>query len=339
MTHVSLAGKGRSGTMACSYLLSLHDDPSPPRLERSYNTKQWAKMRADDMMKVIPEDDSEDDRSKQLLSSGPETPASTQFLDPEDQPQRTETPDLTPPTSAGSTSARSFTASLEGVLDLHTARRMKAGSSPDNKVKQGVSIPSQRRWLYYWALLLAGDAPRHLWAIPPSPSDPNLKAKAKPKRLKVRLTQIILRMKETSVVKKNLVQAASMVIDRTGMAKNGAIEARANGKGHVWVSLARYDDELVELLEKWEAHTRDVGEGEGGVGHMGRRKKGSDHMGTEAINQLFEDGNWDKEKMVRSFARLGTLGDDAVSKGGNEKVGFEHFVELLLRYEFRTGKR
>ena len=51
------AGKGRSGTLACSYLLSLEDSPTPPRLERRYSAKQWAKVRADELMQAMPDDE------------------------------------------------------------------------------------------------------------------------------------------------------------------------------------------------------------------------------------------------------------------------------------------
>lgn len=119
-------------------------------------------------------------------------------------------------------------------------------------------------------------------------------------------------------MKMSLVRAANLVIDHTNLVKNPGVSSTASskgqGQGHIWVSLARYDDELVELLERWEAHTRDDG------GHMGKRKKGVDHMGEEALSKVFEDGRWDKGKMVRSFARLGVIGKDPVLKEDSDKV-------------------
>ena len=81
---------------------------------------------------------------------------------------------ISPPTSRSGTlnlsSGRSFTEALKGVLDLHTSKRMKplspAPSGTDlidenpKKQKQGVSIPSQRRYLHYWSLILNGEAPK-----------------------------------------------------------------------------------------------------------------------------------------------------------------------------------
>ncbi|KAL0958372.1 hypothetical protein HGRIS_000513 [Hohenbuehelia grisea] len=260
------AGKGRSGTMACTYLLTLQDDPSPPQLERSYAAKEWAKIRADDLMAVIPADEAE-----AALQADPSATDEVKI-------QRTDTP-------ASMTSAEHEAAppkvskdSLSNILDLHTSRRMKTPSSPDKQVKQD-----------------------HLWpSTTPRPPSP-----------KVRLTEIKVRLRESSSLKMNLVRAANKVMDYTSSSK-----APKNGKGtgsrggQIWVSLARYDDEFVEFLEKWELHTRDAESG-----RMGHRKKGAEHMGTEAVSEMFADGKWDSGKMVRSFARMGAAGDTSVQEG------------------------
>lgn len=278
--------------MACTYLLTLDEAPSPPKLEQNYTAKQWAKLRTENMMKIIPEDE---DPMPQADSPAPDS-ASASGADTI-QPL----PDL-----SQNNPSKSYKDSLKGVLDLHTAQRMKV-AAPGAKVRQGVSIPSQRRWLHYWALLLAHEAPPHLWNIPPSITGVN------PKRPKVRLTQITLRMKDTSAMRLNLVKAVNAVMDRTSIGKRGSVVANATGNGHVWVSLARYDDEFVGLLERWEALTRDGD-------HLGRRRKGSGDMGTDELNDLFKDGKWDKGKMVRSFARMGATGDDAITKTETENV-------------------
>ncbi|KAJ7512033.1 hypothetical protein B0H11DRAFT_2151772 [Mycena galericulata] len=274
------AGKGRSGTLACTYLLSCDETPRPPVLERSHSASEWAKIRANDVMEAI---EHEEDATPPPLETVTEAQAA-----------EAETPAGAP--------LKSLADSLKGVLDLHTARRMKPPGA-NGKGKQGVSIPSQRRWLHYWALLLAHEAPPHLWsASPPAP------------RPKVRLTRVTLRMREAGAMKLQLVRAATAVIDRTSLGKSGSVQARAAGGGHVWVSLARYDDEFVGLLEKWEAHTR----GEGG--RMGRRRTGSERMDEQALRDVFDDkGKWDNKKMVRSFARLGATGDGALTKTATEE--------------------
>lgn len=302
--------------MACTYLLSLDEDPTPPRLQRSYNSKQWAKIRADHVTQAIPENKS--DESPSRLDTPANNPSEPQILDAEELRTDSPAPIIAP------VPVKSFSDSLQGVLDLHTSRRMKTPSSPDQKAKQGVSIPSQRRWLHYWSLILAHEAPSHLWALP-VPS--NATAPIKPK---VRLTQIKLRMKETSGMKMNLVKMANMVLDRTNVGKSGSVMANLNGNGHVWVSLARYNDDFVDLLERWEVHTRDDN------GHMGRRKEQSDHMDGESISDIFADGKWDKEKMVRSFARLGAIGENPITKeeSGNDEVSLSNVLHILSGLDF-----
>lgn len=172
---------------------------------------------------------------------------------------------------------RTASEALAHVLELHTSKRMKA-PSPGEEGKLGISIPSQRRWLQYWSLILSHRAPRNFWADKPHP--------------KVRIISITLRVKEASAIKNQLIRATNAILNRTS-------EKKYKGKGEVWISLARYDDELVELLESWEHYTRDEG------GHMGLRKPGSDHKGEEVLADIFKTRKWDEKKMVRSFARLG----------------------------------
>ncbi|KAF7974862.1 hypothetical protein HWV62_11109 [Athelia sp. TMB] len=311
------AGKGRSGTLACAYLLSLDDAPKPPSLERNYTAKEWTRIRADELMQAMPTDDATEDLSDKKLDGipgalvtegaphsdhrsiveSPEAIFSPQPTRPISPPQRVSTPP--PPTT-------SLSGPLKNVLDLHTSRRMKTPSSPSPKLKQGVSIPSQRRWLYYWSLLMAGQGPEDFW--PPLST-----YKADAPTPKVRITQIRIRMREIAGVKMGLARAANLVLERTGKA-----HSQADGQGHVWASIARYDDGLVETLEGWERQTR----GEGGA--MGRRKSGWEAReggGSGELRGIFEGEKWDKGKMVRSFARMGTVSESAVHREHVEKDG------------------
>jgi phosphatidylinositol-3,4,5-trisphosphate 3-phosphatase/dual-specificity protein phosphatase PTEN len=284
------AGKGRSGTMACTYLLSQNDEPTPPKLQRSHSAAEWAKKRTDSTIDALPEMTShaQEPKLSPVLETAKAPPSDAEGLldiDSGGLPPRSSTPNK----------EKSFTDALKGVLDLHTARRMKPPSEKaPQKVKQGVSIPSQRRFLNYWALLLAHDAPKHMW----NPSLP---------KQKVRITQLRLRMHETSAMKMGLVRAANKVIEKTSMAKG---PAPGSGSSPIWASLARYDDRLVDLLEDWELHTRDA------EGHMGRRRPASENRAIgeaieeEAINELFTSGKWDNGKMVRSFAKFGQGKED-----------------------------
>ncbi|KAG1819373.1 hypothetical protein EV424DRAFT_1472640 [Suillus variegatus] len=168
---------------------------------------------------------------------------------------------------------------------LHTSRRMKAPSIPTNaKSRAGVSIPSQRRWLLYWSRLLAR---------PGSTCLRNGSNSSSILATKVRITEISLRLREISGIKAGLVRAASLLMDR-GKDRNGLVGPRNN---RVWASLARYDDDLVDALESWEQSTRDNT-------NLGRRKSES----SESVSGIFASDKWDKEKMVRTFARMGDDG-------------------------------
>ena len=313
------AGKGRSGTLACAYLLSLDGPPTLPRLERSYSAKQWATVRAAKLMRAMPDDDATVEinaKEQAVLETKPNLPTrknydsdETGLLKPpsptKGRPRSDSPRSMTPPSgSSSSTSiqgqgstAKSLSDPLKNVLDLHASRRMKA-SSGDTKLKQGVSIPSQRRWLYYWSLLLAHQGPIDFWPLSPGPdiSVP-----------KVRITQIKVRMKEMSSLKMTIVKAANLVIGRTGKGKG-------SDNGRLWASLARYDDKLVDTLETRERHTR----GEGG--YFGKRKQGSEHGDGEELADLFAYQKWDKDKMVRRFARMGTVGGSSIQKECLETV-------------------
>lgn len=104
------------------------------------------------------------------------------------------------------TGANSSTASLESVLALHSARRMRPSSpSPvssappsksstlappkqstssssttaeenksGGKQRRGVSIPSQRRFLFYWSQILSDAAPRGFWGLGITPTQSDL---------------------------------------------------------------------------------------------------------------------------------------------------------------------
>jgi phosphatidylinositol-3,4,5-trisphosphate 3-phosphatase and dual-specificity protein phosphatase PTEN len=84
----------------------------------------------------------------------------------------------------------------------------------------------------------------------------------------------------------------------------------------IWISLSRYNDELVDTLEQWEKYTRDGSD-------ITRRKPGTDSLpqdkdGKYGVGKLFDTGKWDEGKMVRSFSRLGAAssGDVVESKEG-----------------------
>ncbi len=106
---------------------------------------------------------------------------------------------------------------------------------------------------------------------------------------------------------------ANALFERSGSSK----QVDSPGGRLVWASVARYDDEFVETLERWEQHTREEkAEGSTEANHfnMGKRRPGSDVMGEKNVREIFKDSKWDKTKMVRSFARIGEAASSRVKE-------------------------
>ncbi|KAG1730343.1 hypothetical protein EDB19DRAFT_1385553 [Suillus lakei] len=276
------AGKGRSGTLVCAYLLSLDTFFPPSSLQNSYLEKDWATVRVDDCMQVIPSDAALEELGEAAISS-------TSSIVEEEYPESRDESQSMPSKPSAPT--------LQQVLDLHTSRRMKASSISTNtssvKPRAGVSIPSQRRWLLYWSQLLAGQGPPGMWGLSNANSGSFNGSNSPPSILprKVRITDISLRLRELSGIQAGLVRAASLLMD---LRKDGrGLIGRGNNR--VWASLARYDDDLVDALERWEQRTRDAT-------HLGRRKWPFELP--ESVDGVFASDKWDKEKMVRTFAQM-----------------------------------
>lgn len=240
------AGKGRSGTLACAYLLTLEQAPSPPRLQRSYTAAEWAERRAEMLINEVETDEDE-------LPDSPAPQSATEPVAPSGVLNAKEAPltaspspslNVPPPDSTATalfptsqTPAKSQTppksestkppgTTLESVIALHTSRRMQ--TAPDaSKGKQGVSIPSQRRFLGYWSRLIEGAAPPGIWHI----ND----AQGLDGRQRVQLGTIRVTMRDDASLKQRGMRFLNTFLDR---AVGGGSDGK-KGKGDVWVSLAR----------------------------------------------------------------------------------------------------
>ena len=147
-----------------------------------------------------------------------------------------------------------------------------------------------------------------------------------------------MRLRQPGGVKQGIVKAANVVIDNAvalrkkrkaspakstqedddesspseseGSSPGSGSAPFTSGANKLWVSVARYDDRLVEFLERWEAHTRHTtispavkdtettAAGEGDLRQINEELKEF---------KFDEEGTWDRDKMVRNFARFGVV--------------------------------
>lgn len=257
--------------MACAYLLSLYASPSasiPSSLHDSFS--EWSLIGDKEGLQTPSTD------MTTVLPATADRPVSVPFG-----------------TDLSRVSSEPMANTLEKVLDLHTSRRMKSSLHPSRyhpdvplakKPKMGVSIPSQQRWLFYWSQVLDGRGPPSLRLSlgKDHPENQETLFNKTPQIAKVKLTKLTIRMREPSGMQPHLVQAASVVITSAG--KGRAVNESTTGM--LWASLARYGDRLVNELGHWEKESRSS------VGAI--------------QTSPFRDHRWDKSKMIRSFAQMGT---------------------------------
>lgn len=233
--------QGRSGTLLCSYLLSLPQLPPPPQLERNYTEAEqrgpkqdgWVIIGAGDTITraSVSTEDLLPDASPRL---GPQSTTSSTTTLSRPSPPPSVSLEVSPivlpldvgdegdPQSAGQRDRAD--GKVDSVFKLHSSRRMKPTSSG-----RGVSIPSQRRWCRYIHLLFSNNAPSAY--LSPGPQ-------------RVRLCSVTVLLHPLS-----------------GWQRPASLLA-----GKAWASVARYDDQYVsDLCQKG----KDEAVPWGGVGGTG----------------------------------------------------------------------
>jgi len=112
--------------------------------------------------------------------------------------------------------------SVESISALHSARRMKALSINESRKtpRRGVSIPSQRRFLFYWSQIISGAAIKAFWELPSGPGTTNTPQQ------QVRICKFTIKMLDPGAAKQGAVKVISKALETTG-----------GGKVHITIGL------------------------------------------------------------------------------------------------------
>ena len=278
------AGKGRSGTLLCSYLLSLDELPPAPQSVLAYSHKDRAALDAKGRSEGRAEGQRKDGWI--LVGGGDEvdevevenrTQAGTVPLEGNELQRSDSAASVTTMSESVVSEQISYNpiaigdeadyeqpeqydrkdGKVDRVFKLHSSRRMKPTTSG-----RGVSIPSQRRWCRYVNLYFQRQHPSAL-----SISDDT-------NPLRIKLIGITLKIKAPSGWQKPIAKA---VVGGDG------------GQGKAWASIARYEDDYVEQLRSLVRQGDGKDPTWGGVGG---------------------DGQYDKSKMFRSCGKVTSVATD-----------------------------
>ena len=142
--EINIAGKGRSGTMACCLLLSLPGELPQP-------SKHISKL---------PRPAPELKKPHKYAQSDREALVAQKLVAPAVVPSpASSTSHLTTNANGNVQNTKTAIEKAQEVMNLHTHRRMKTKTNDNedqskkdvSKWRKGVSIPSQRRWIQYFA--------------------------------------------------------------------------------------------------------------------------------------------------------------------------------------------
>ncbi|KAH7882372.1 hypothetical protein F5I97DRAFT_1816987 [Phlebopus sp. FC_14] len=301
------AGKGRSGTLACAYLLSYFVPPSSSCIRPIQENDEWAILDVKEYSQSV----SSQSMRRESLATRMSMPRSISDSGLERVAITTSNHE-----SAASSCISSASPTLEQVLDLHSSRRMKSSgnqskaTSSTRKRKMGVSIPSQRRWLLYWSQVLSGEQPTPFRRVP---LDGNRSmSHVEPPPQKIRITKLIVRIRGLSGIQPRLVQAATTVMNSASKRRDGC----SPSSQEIWASFSRYNDTLVNELERWEQLSRNPP----GIYELTR------------TSNPFQSGDWDKSKMVRSFAHMAAGDVQILQEDGS--VIYSHTLSSLRDEEW-----
>ena len=276
------AGKGRSGTLLCSYLLSLDELPPAPQSVLSYSHKERAGLgskakevmsgnskagegeRKDGWILVgggdeVDEVEVEERAQAQAQAQGT-APGSVPMQGGEDGEMHRSTSSASLTTVSDSVVSEQISYQPIAIGDEADYEQPEQYDRKDGKVDRvfklhssrrmkpttsgrGVSIPSQRRWCRYVNLYFQRQHPSAL-----SISDGE-------SPLRIKLVGITLKIKAPSGWQKPLAKA---------------VVGGESGQGKAWASIARYEDEYVDKLRELVRHGDGKDPTWGGVGGDGR---------------------------------------------------------------------
>ncbi|KAG8812172.1 Telomerase protein component 1, partial [Serendipita sp. 399] len=133
------AGKGRSGTLACSLLLRMDDAIAPPKLQRSYNVSEWADERANEILHEV---ESETENQRHTLGEESDIPPTT---DAETSADEQESPTIMTTTTTMATTRAEPIPTAESTKLTTTTTTVSTTTTKLIAPRNSLTVPKEER--------------------------------------------------------------------------------------------------------------------------------------------------------------------------------------------------
>ncbi len=110
---------------------------------------------------------------------------------------------------------------------------MKPHKAPDRETRRGVSIPSQRRFLFYWSQTLSNAWPPGFWTK--SDSDNTVPTLIRPIEHKIQIESIRVRMEDPGDTRATAVKVINKVLEKAVSPETNNSEVYENDSSNLVV--------------------------------------------------------------------------------------------------------